>query len=156
MAAMAVLLGLAGVGLSASAITPSAPVRSFHLNRVGGGIFLDGHVRNQKQDSQGFQTKESETFLEEGVEVNTTGYVYHPNFCDLTAGLRLGATQEKIKVNDEEFGTMGTLLGYNLSALLLKEKTFSFGPGHAQRTKTTYRKFVNRLLYGRLYLPGVG
>ncbi len=40
-------------------------------------------------------------------------------------GLRLGASQEQIKVDDDDFRTNTTLSGFNISALLLKEKLVS-------------------------------
>jgi len=131
--------------LSAAETRQNVPVRAFHLNRVGGVIFLDGHAKRQDQDNQGFQTKERETFAQEGIELVTSGYAYHPNFCDWNANFRLGSTQERVTVNQTDFASSGTLLGYNLSALLLKEKKFSFRPFASYSQSQQNRDFAQAL-----------
>ncbi|HOD83062.1 MAG: hypothetical protein BWX88_03100 [Planctomycetes bacterium ADurb.Bin126] len=111
-----------------SRVAAQVPIRSFYINRVGGEFFLDGHAKRQNQDSQGFETRERELYLREGVELKTSGYAYHPNFCDWHANFRLGAMQERLTIDQQDFATDGVLLGYNLSGLFLKEKTFAFRP----------------------------
>jgi len=111
-----------------SSVAHQVPIRSFYINRVGGEFYLDGHAKRQNQDTQGFQVSEREIFLREGVELKTSGYAYHPNFCDWNASVRLGAVQERLTVNEQDSATDGALLGYNLSALFLKEKTLAFRP----------------------------
>lgn len=101
------------------------PISSFHIDNWEAAIFVRGHHREDDEQRGGGDFKETDTLFEEGLELSGRGYIYHPNMIEWNAALRVGATQQDIQINDDSLQSDGELLGYNLSALLLKEKQFS-------------------------------
>ncbi|MFO8015056.1 MAG: hypothetical protein R6X20_17350 [Phycisphaerae bacterium] len=137
-AAAAALLGGAGM-VSAQ----STPIRPLAVTGTGGEVFIEGTSGSHDETTgPGVETQEEDLFLEEGVEVRSEGYAYHPNLLDWTADLRLGFTQERITVDDTDRDSDGDLLGYNLTGLLLKEKPVSVRGFAARSEEIIHRDFA--------------
>ena len=104
---------------------PSAPIKPVALLDWGGNWYLRGSIDGSERTQGNTVTTEEQKLFEEGVELNSRGYIYHPNLVDWTASLRMGLSQEWMLLNDTDRKTNGTLLGYNLSSTFLKEKLVS-------------------------------
>ncbi len=104
----------------------SAPIQAMNVTGLEGDLLFTGHYRiDEETRSDGRVTDEKEQFFREELGLRSTGYLYHPNLIDWNAGLRLGLSQQRIDINDESFDSDGDITGYNLSALLFKEKPIS-------------------------------
>ncbi len=104
------------------------PVRPFQVVQWGGDIFVIGQYR-QDTDTRGTPpqtTVSTDSFYNEGVDLKGQGYIYHPNLIDWNASVRLGLSQQDIQAGDTSTNSDGTILGYSLGALFLKEKPISF------------------------------
>jgi hypothetical protein len=140
-ATAAALLGAAWV-VSAG----STPIRPFAVTDVGGEVFIEGTSgRHDEATGPGVETEEDDLFLEEGVEVRSQGYAYHPNLLEWTADLRVGLSQERITVNDGNRDSDGDLLGYNLTGLFLKEKPVSVHAFASRSDEFIHRDFARSI-----------
>lgn len=102
------------------------PIQNFRVLDTSGEVYVRSHLQTKDETTQGSTpNKESDSFFEEGVELRAKGYIYHPNLVDWNASVRLGLTQQEIDSNGDARKSDGTLLGYNLSGLILKEKQLS-------------------------------
>jgi len=104
---------------------PAIPIKPVALLDFGGNLYLKGLIDGDEREQAGIVVDEEQTLFEEGVELNTRGYVYHPNLMDFSASVRAGLSQEWVLINDEKRNTSGTLLGYNFSSSFLKQKPLS-------------------------------
>jgi hypothetical protein len=101
------------------------PIKPVGLLDWGGNWYLRGTIDGDERTSGNTVTTEEQLVIEEGIELDSHGYIYHPNLVDWIASLRMGLSQESRVTNGFERKTNGTLLGYNLSAAILKEKLVS-------------------------------
>jgi opacity protein-like surface antigen len=97
-------------------------VENFKLTDWGGEFFVDSFYYADNEQRSGTSTEQTEFFSQQGVDLWSKGFIYHPNLVDWTAGLRLGVSYDDIAINNDTGTNFGELLGYNFSALLLKEK----------------------------------
>ncbi len=122
------LLILIGLAPPATAEEPQRyPIQPVGIVDIGGGIFITGDFSKEESllSSSAAETTEEEAFFTEGVKLTTDGYFYHPKFFDWNANFNLGFDQQQIDINNESFNSTGTIGGYNLSALILKDKALS-------------------------------
>ncbi len=104
----------------------AAPIRNFQVTSIQGEAYVETEYRSREETSRaGTQTRDRELFFEEGIELDMRSYIYHPNLLDLSTTLRLGFDQQLREVNGEDRNGSGTLVGYDLSALVLREKPVS-------------------------------
>jgi hypothetical protein len=103
----------------------SIPIKAVGLLDFGGHLYLKGLLDGDKREQNGVVTNEEQTLFEQGVELNTRGYVYHPNLVDWSASIRAGLSQEWVLINDAKRKTNGTLLGYNFASSFFKQKPLS-------------------------------
>lgn len=104
---------------------PRIPIKPVGLLDWGGNFFLQGNFSGQERNQANTVSTDEQRSFEEGVELNSRGYIYHPNLVDWDASIRMGLSQEWVMLNDADRKTNGTLLGYNLSSIFLKEKPVS-------------------------------
>ena len=104
---------------------PAIPIKPVGLLDWGGSLYLSGTFDGDERTQSNNVTTREQSIFEEGVNLNTRGYVYHPNLLDWNASLRMGLSQEWVLLNDANRKTNGTLLGYNLSGIFLREKPVS-------------------------------
>ena len=124
------LLGLAGPVAGQSG--GQTPIRPVGLLDFGGSLILDGESEMRERQTRSSVTREEQMIFEQKIEIDTRGYAYHPNFLEWHVRGRAGLTQEQFQVNEEQFNTNGTLLGYDISGLMLRQKP------------VTFRAFANR------------
>ena len=104
----------------------TAPIQPLNITGFEGDLLFTGHYRVDEETSgNGQVTDEKDLFFREELGLRSSGYFYHPNLVDWTAGIRLGLTQQRIDINDESYDSDGDIFGYNLNALFLKEKPVS-------------------------------
>ncbi len=128
----ALLALLAGGAWLCLAAAPAAaqdrqePIRPFRLRRASGEVYLRGSMLSKDETVSGGQTfTETDNFFREGVLLRGEGSIYHPNLLDWNAAIDLGLSQQMISINGQDRDSNGRLIGYNLSALVLKEKPVS-------------------------------
>ena len=123
------------------------PIRPFAMVPIKGEAFLRGEFQLEDEEStpSGFETRERDIFFEEGLDLYTHGYFYHPNLIEWDASVRLGLQQQWIDINDEDFDSDGNIVGYNLSAIFLKEKPVSLRGFASQTQDFLDRDFARRL-----------
>ncbi|MCC7147062.1 MAG: hypothetical protein IT443_11510 [Phycisphaeraceae bacterium] len=128
-------LAMAGAGMflfflaeaAAAQGRKEAPIQSFRIIDFGADLFSENEMRTRRETrSSGGTTTETQMIFQQGVDLKSRGYVYHPNLVDWNATLRLGANEQMIDVNGRNNDSTGSLLGYDLSALILQEKPISF------------------------------
>jgi hypothetical protein len=103
----------------------NTPIQNVNITDIGGDVFILGHYRQDDETRGNTSTNETDFFIEEGVDLNLGGYFYHPNLVDWNASVRLGLTQQRIGINEDDFDSDGTILGYNFAGIVLKEKPVS-------------------------------
>lgn len=104
----------------------AAPIQALNITGLEGDLMLDGHYRNDEQTlGSGRVSTDTDSFLREELGLQSNGYFYHPNLVDWNASVRLGLSQQRIEIDGEKYDSDGDVTGYNLSALLLKEKPVS-------------------------------
>jgi len=140
------LLIFAAVALNAQG-QQRYPIRRFAMVPIKGDVFLRGEFQldDEKSSPSGFETKERDIFFEEGFNLYSHGYFYHPNLIKWDASVQLGLQQQSIDVNDEDFDSDGTVVGYNLSAIFLKEKPVSLRGFASQTQDFLDRDFARRV-----------
>jgi len=104
---------------------PRIPIKPVGLLDWGGNLYLRASVDGKERTQDGVVSTDEQRVFEEGVELDTRGYIYHPNLVDWNAAIRMGLSQEWLMLNDANRKTNGTLLGYNLSSTFLREKPVS-------------------------------
>ncbi|QNN20956.1 hypothetical protein HED60_01270 [Planctomycetales bacterium ZRK34] len=97
-------------------------VENFQLTDWGGEFFVDSFYYADSEQRSGVSTEQTEFFSQQGVDLWSKGFIYHPNLVDWTAGVRVGVSYDDIAINNDTGTNVGELLGYNLNALILKEK----------------------------------
>lgn len=125
-----VLLGLAAVALAtppAAAQTRPVDIGDLHLTipdiaLIGRFQFRDENDTNTLSD---VDSHERDLFFEEYLNLGIEGNYFHPNLIEFGAVLRLGLTQQRYDLDDESFNSDGSLIGYDVFALILKEKPIS-------------------------------
>lgn len=124
----------------------AAPIENMNITGLEGDLLLTSHYRSDHETrANGQVTDETDVFFREEVGLRSTGYFYHPNLVDWNAGLRLGLTQQSIDINDESFDSDGTITGYNLSALFLKEKPVSVRAYTSRNQEFIDRSFARQI-----------
>lgn len=118
----------AGAVLAAAAAAWAQPIQPLAVQSVEGELFFEGRYRrdDEVRGSRGVQNHERDLLLREGLDLLMQGYAYHPNLFDWTADLRFGLMQQDTTLLGEQRNSQGVLLGYDLSALVLKQKPVSF------------------------------
>jgi len=102
------------------------PVQALGILDWGGDIFIRSNYRQQKSKGTGTTTENSDLMFREGFRLNSKGYVYHPNLVEWHTAFNIGSRQERSEIDGDRDRSSGLLLGYNVSANLLKEKPVSF------------------------------
>ncbi len=122
------------------------PIENMNITGLEGDLLITSHYRTDHETSaNGRVTDEKDRFFREEVALRSTGYFYHPNLIDWNAGLRLGLTQQSIEINDDSFDSDGTITGYNLSALFLKEKPVSVRAYTSRNQEFIDRSFARQI-----------
>jgi hypothetical protein len=134
--------------LAGPAVAPAAedfPIRPVALTNWGGDLYMSSHYQSddETRGAPGVRTRNEDLYLEEGVNLDFAGYIYHPNMVEWRTDLRLGLSQQDITTGGASQTSLGTLLGYNINLLALKEKSLS-GRVYATRDQ----EFVDRT-FGR-------
>ena len=83
--------------------------------------------------------------LTQFLDLNTGGAILHPNFVDLTAHGRIGLSQQKYKQNGASDRAEGSLLEYDLTADILKEKHFPAQVRASRSDQAVPRRFASSL-----------
>lgn len=123
---LTICLVLTALPWPGNALAQSARIEPFQITSLDGEAYVETEYRDHEETSSGgVSTKEREFFFEEGIELDMRSYVYHPNLVDLSTTLRLGFNQQLREVNGEDRNGSGTLIGYDLAALVLREKPVS-------------------------------
>jgi len=123
---------------------PDFPVQPFAVVEWGGDVFIIAKDR-QDSDTRGTPattTKTADLFCNEGVDLKAQGYLYHPNLVDWNANIRLGLSQQNTSTGDISNNTNGTILGFDLSTFILKEKPVSFRVYANMNQSTLDRSFA--------------
>ncbi len=125
----------------------SAPIQNLNITGLEGDLLLTGHYRkdHETRASSGQVTDEKDVFFREELGLRSRGYFYHPNLLEWNAGLRLGLTQQTIDINDDSFDSDGTITGYNLSGLLLREKPVSVRAYASKSDEFIDRSFARQI-----------
>lgn len=124
----------------------AAPIENLNITGLEGDLLLTSHYRRDHETRfDGQVTDEKDLFFREEVALRSTGYFYHPNLVDWNAGLRLGLTQQSIDINEDSFDSNGTITGYNLSALFLKEKPVSVRAYTSRNQEFIDRSFARQI-----------
>ena len=119
------------------------PIQGFKITDIGGDLFVKGDARREKQNrSFNTRTRERDIFFEQGVNLDIGSYIYHPNFVDLNTSFTVGLTQKRLKVDDERFDSDGSILGYDVTAAILKEKPLSLRLFASQSENVLNRNFA--------------
>ncbi|MCG3180779.1 MAG: hypothetical protein BIFFINMI_03142 [Phycisphaerae bacterium] len=149
------ILGLAGALAAAAwpatarAAEPDAgPVQIVPLKVLtrSGNLYVRGSMKQKKETfGGGSDSNQKDTYLEEGVDLQSTGYIYHPNLMEWFAAFRLGLTQQQIDLNETQEKFRGTLLGFDLSGLLLQKKRVSARVFASRTQNQVDRNFAARL-----------
>lgn len=139
---VAVLLLAYGAPLRAKDKPQKVPIRPVALRKIDGNLFVKGEANTSTRTTPTSESTEEERIFEEGIEVNSDMYFYHPNLVELLADLRLGASQQLIVVDENESKTNGTLQGYNVTGLFLKEKPVTFRAFASQTESLRDRDFA--------------
>ncbi len=100
----------------------SKSIKFFDLR---GHFFLKGRMETGNQTLGSSNVQEQLTRFEEGVELSTDGYIYHPNLLDFTTMLRLGASQGQHSAGGGGSVDNGVLTGLDFSGMLFKKKRVS-------------------------------
>ncbi len=128
------------------------PIRTLALTETGGDLYFQGSVKTIRETAaDGTKTTESEQFFEETLDLSGKGYIYHPNLLEWSGSLQLGLIQELLAINQVNDRSKGNVLGYNLSALVLREQPVSFSLFSSRSQQFIDRDFASRtdLLYGQ-------
>ncbi|MFW6038857.1 MAG: hypothetical protein ACOC9P_00080 [bacterium] len=101
------------------------PVEPIEMRSVRGGVFVDGEYREDTRTRSGRSTTTTDLFLQEGLELQSGGSIYHPNLFRWDGRVRLGLTQHETHTTGGDRSSDGALLGYNLNSLVLPHKPVS-------------------------------
>ena len=124
-------MGLTWVAMAAALLAPGAaaraagttPIQPLGITQFGGDLLIDGNMQKQSQTAPDKTvTTESENFFEETLSIRGAGYVYHPNLLEWYGDVRGGLVQESITTNNQTSAGPGTIKGYNISGMFLREK----------------------------------
>ncbi len=118
------------------------PIRLWAMQNLDGELYLRSRLVRDKQAGGNVTTRQSELTFEEGLDLDATGYVYHPNLLSWDIGFKVGSRQERLKIDREKSSGDGLVLGYDVTALLLKEKPLSFRAFAKQRQDHRDRGFT--------------
>lgn len=144
---------LAFIPFQAHAQQKHYPIRAFVMYPIKGEAFLRGEFRleDEQNTGSGFDSREEDLFFEEGLELRSGGYFYHPNLIEFDATLRLGLEQQRIDINDQDYDSEGTIIGYDLSAIILREKPISLRAFASATQDFLDRDFGQRLEINRTH-----
>ncbi|MFW6189156.1 MAG: hypothetical protein ACOC7T_01875 [Planctomycetota bacterium] len=125
----------------------AAPIAPFRVTSTDTSLFLRGEIRDEEEEvgSTGQTSTEEETFFEEGIDYATSGYIYHPNLIDWDADFRFSLAQQDLEIDDRDFDTEGTLLGFSLAAAILQEKPVSGRVFASDTEDVLAREFARRV-----------
>ena len=72
------------------------PVKTFHLENLGGEIGSEFYYIKEKQSNQDSDTLDYEHWsIEEYIQLRFRGYAYHPRFLDFNGRVKLGLVQQR-------------------------------------------------------------
>ncbi len=146
---LALLLGPCGVVMAQYGVVEETPVQPFKLMNWGGNLFLESHYQQDNETRSGSKVKTTDMYFREGMDLNLNGYLYHPNLIEWHSGFRLGFSQQDVTVGTLDRGTSGTVLGYDVSALFLKDKPVGGRVWATMSQDLLDRGFARALQYNR-------
>lgn len=110
--------------------TIEAPRRDVHFKSFNGYLEWVARRRTQKQVSKvgALDTRTRENIFEENLDLQTEGYVYHPNFLEFTLAGLFGLTQrdyfEDLSGRTRSFAETGNILDFDATGWFLKKKPY--------------------------------
>ena len=129
------------VVVPASGQVQKYPIQAVKFLKLGGKLSFKNEIYREDRESPDLKTREKKNLWEENAELNFRGYFYHPNLVEWFGLTRFSLTQEQHNIDDQGLDSNGTILDYNLSAIILREKPISFRVFAADATNTLYREF---------------
>ncbi len=100
----------------------SDEVQALKITRIGGAIFNETQFRNDEQTLSNSRISEKDLLINNGVELDARGYLYHPNFLEFVTAGQFTRADEHIERFGESEKSEGNLVGYNLGATMLRAK----------------------------------
>jgi hypothetical protein len=127
---LAALLGQTA-GLVGCHPPPRAPeVQAVRLDDISGWVEFMAQQRKQNQTSKTGtgDIHSRETILQEDAELDTRGYIYHPNLLDFSVGGLFGLLQHRYSEDTSDSrlhgSDSGTVLGYHFEGDVFKQKPY--------------------------------
>ena len=120
---------LAPIGCQSAGGRGPAP-RALHLADMQGYLEFVARDRNNTQNSKtgAANRRLDETIIEESIQLETDGYVYHPNFLEFTLGGLFGLFQQRnrdvIDDRDRLFTENGDICEFNFDGHFFKKKPY--------------------------------
>ncbi len=111
-------------------VAPAEQPRNVHFKDFGGYLEFVARRREQQQTSKvgALDTRTRENIFEENVNLETEGYVYHPNFLEFTLAGLFGLTQrdyfEDLSGRTRSFSESGNILDFDATGWFLKKKPY--------------------------------
>jgi hypothetical protein len=119
----------------------------FALKPLRGHLFLDGMFRHENRDSGSGNRVLEEMRFQQGIELNSGGWFYHPNLFDWNGTLRLGAVEQETFADTDDRSTFNTLLGYNFDGILFRQKPVSMRVFSSYDQNSATRDFADPIDY---------
>ncbi|NQT19311.1 MAG: hypothetical protein HQ592_06375 [Planctomycetes bacterium] len=119
------------------------------MKKPSGSIGATYQTAREKSQSAGNELEAASTVVSEFLDLKTTGAILHPNFVELAADCRIGASQEKYKEGDTSGSSRGSLMEYDLTADILKEKRFPLRLHASRSDQVVPRRFTSSLHVSR-------
>ncbi len=117
------------------------PIQAVNFLKLGGKLSFENEIFREDRESPDLKTREKKSLWEENAELNFRGYFYHPNLVEWFGLTRFTLTQEQHNIDDQGLDSNGSILDYNLSAIILREKPISFRVFAADATNNLNREF---------------
>jgi len=93
------------------------------FDRITGSLDLNYiYERDTEKQSNGTVTTSTDNLTQETVTIRDHGYILHPNFFDVNAGLTLGLQQESFDGSGLHQYTPSTLTGWDVNGVFLKNQ----------------------------------
>ena len=89
---------------------------------TGGSLGMRYETEREKRTTQDSDVETVDTVMEEVLELNAEGAVYHPNLLEFTTQAAIAFTQEEYEENGRSDSQNGDLFEYDFSATMLREK----------------------------------
>lgn len=146
--ALVSLAAMLGLPRPAHAALDDDPLfRPFELRPVHGSVFVTGDMRSENRSSSGSTTRNHTFLFQEGIDLRTGGYIYHPNLFNWNGQVRLGLSQDYSRFGDEDRESLGTVLGYVFDGTLLRHKPLSLRVFSSYNQSQTNRDFADPIDY---------